>query len=551
MSILKKTDNRILAPAWNKSKEAVYSPELRSLKIEPIASFNLSSLGILYHEFINKPTISIAIELLSVAFTENDLKKTKDAAKYILLSNKNMPKTLADFCEKILNDNQIDIHEDSDIFQKIREKRQWLNSNPKDCLCWVDLARLYMSIGEIKSAEKAIIVGFSLSNNNRWVTRVTSRFFFNLDDYERSHQILLKHPSIKTDPWLLASELAISSSYGRNTRLWTNAKKAISAGYSKCHLSELNSSIGTLELNNGAVKKARSYFNESLSFPNGNIFAQAKWAERKADIKGLVPHDILKKHTKAYEAKYWEAYFNKDMKKALSYAKNWIKDEPFSAEPTIHASFIASLLDDYKEVYDISQKGIKIEPNDITLKLNSIFAQFSLEQLEHQSYQSGYFNDFIKKLEPFIKNNEEKYKAHAFANLGLVYYRSGNIEQGRVCYQTAIDIFKKLNNPSLAFAEIINLRESLIANAPWKEDVFKYIERVSTTGGHWSQPLVSYYMAKLDRIRDNSMDWRVKLTAELLRNEGETKKDDSPIKFNLDGNNPTIWSSNKELPKKK
>ncbi|UWM62403.1 lipopolysaccharide assembly protein LapB [Enterobacter sp. CP102] len=541
MSILKSDDNRVLAPAWYTSEEAIYSAELKALNKKKVITPEFSSLNSLYDLFNEHPSFDLALELFSVAFTENSLEIAKQAAKFIIESGKVLPTTLTSFCEKVLDDENKTTILDDNIKTQIKDKKNWLRKNPSDCLSWVDLSRLYMSIGQSKQAERAMIIGLGLSNDNRWVTRVSSRFFFHLEDYERSHSILLRHPNINHDPWLLASELAISNSYGRNSKFWLSAKKVLQIGYLPYHISELQSSIGTLELKSGALKKAKLLFSNSLVHPNGNVFAQAKWAERKGNIKNLVHHEDLIKHHKAFEAKYQEAYYNRNMPLALSYAKQWLDEEPFNPKPAIHASYVASLLDDYKQCRDISEKGLQINPSDETLKLNLIFSKISLEHLEHNGVSAESYSQAIDTVESVIKNDDDETYPHAYANLGLLYYKTGDLTKGRQFYEIATECFKKNNHPSFVLCELNHLREALISNSPWKEELFKSIEESLKLGGYWSEPCVSFYLEKLQKIRFTSKNWKVLLT------ENQSYRIESkPVvplrgKFDFSNQSPTIW----------
>ena len=68
--------------------------------------------------------------------------------------------------------------------------------------------------------------------------------------------ILRKSSRTKYDPWLLATEMAISSIVRIPSRYAKTAQTFLSDNsMDLTHLSELNSSTGTLELENGADKK--------------------------------------------------------------------------------------------------------------------------------------------------------------------------------------------------------------------------------------------------------------------------------------------------------
>ncbi|KFB98907.1 hypothetical protein GTGU_04359 [Trabulsiella guamensis ATCC 49490] len=542
MSLINFDNNRVLAPSWLRSEDAAYSAELRALTRNTAPASGFSGLEYLKELFLRQPGLDIAIELLSVSYTENAVDISRQAAAYIIETKKQIPLTLSNFCHSLLQEQQTKTIINDNIHSQIRDKKIWLRNHPNDCLSWMDLSRLYMSIGQIGQAEKAIITGLGLSVNNRWVTRASSRFFFNLEDYERSHDILVKHPDIKNDPWLLASELAISNAYGRNSRYWSHSKKVLEFGYYPYHISELQSSIGTLELQSGAVKKAKVYFGNSLKCPNGNVFAQAKWAERKGNIRNLVQHEDLIKQPRAFEAKYQEAYCNRDMELALHFAKKWQEEEPFNQETAIQASYIASLLDDYEQAQDISQKGLQINPNDETLKLNLMFSSISLEHAKENKLSGISFTRAISIVTDMLKNEDNDSYPHAIANMGLLYYKSGDLEKGKRFYELATEHFKKKNNRSFVLCELNHLREALISDSPWKEELFRMVETSVKSGGVWNEPCVSFYISKLQKIRLSPDNWWQRLTEKNEQMTDNTEKQSfSRNNFDFSNKSPTIW----------
>ncbi|MGP2520694.1 tetratricopeptide repeat protein [Pantoea ananatis] len=547
MSATTKIENRVVIPAWNQSHEAARSPEIQSLSVNKFSDKAHSSLTDVYTDFLHAPELGKAIDLLNVAYIQGDVEKASLAADYVLRTGKRLPPALSGLARLVIDNIGLkkSLNPSMKAAHQIRSNRMWLKSHPSDSLSWIDLSRLYMSIGEVNAAERAIRIGLKLANSNRWATRVASRFYYNLDEFDKAHALLLKHPDIKTDPWLLSAELAVTSGAGRPSRHWNSAKRALEFGFDGRHVSELQSSIGSMELMSGALKKAKKLFKESLDWPNANVLAQAKWAEKKGCI-GLVNANTLEKQKKAYEAKYLDAYARQEMKLALEYARKWIEEEPFSAKPAIQASYIASLLDRYEEAAEISTNGLKINPHDETLQLNQIFSRVALAEINNTTGDHVFVRTALHRIESMLKSDNKTIVGHALANLGLIRYRQQKIENGKVFYENAIAILKSLNHPSAVLAELNHLRESLIADAPWKEDLFTKLESLAGTGGFWDEPSVSFYLRKLGKIRISSSDWRVLLT-ESTPDENfviETEENTDSLEgyhFDFDPKKPTIW----------
>ncbi|ANJ94618.1 tetratricopeptide repeat protein [Serratia plymuthica] len=548
MSATTKIEDRVVIPAWYQSFEAAKSPEVQSLKRKMAEQNASSSINELHADFMHIPELGKAIDLLNVAYTEGDSEKAVLAAHFVMHAGKNLPDALTGLARLVLNELQSTelLSPAAATELQIRDKRSWLKVHPADSLSWIDLSRLFMSIGQTEAAERAMRIGVNLANKNRWATRVASRFFYNLDDYDKAHHILLRHPDIKTDPWLLSAELAVTSGADRPSRHWSNAKRALEMGYDPRHISELQSSIGSMELKSGALKKAKKLFTESLFCPNGNVLAQAKWAEKKGKINELVTAGTLEKQNRAYEAKFLDAYARQDMDLALEYGRKWIEEEPFNAEPAIRSSYIASLLDRYDEAAEISLNGLKINHQDETLQLNLIFSRVAMAEMIGTAADDELIAVVLSRIDTMLKSDNETIVAHALANLGLIRYRQRQLEEGKNFYEQAIIILKSLNHPSAVLAELNHLRESLIAMAPWKEVLFCKLETFAGTGGFWDEPSVSFYLRKLGKIRTDAADWRTLLTEnlppEMKYTDVEEKGDlTGEYKFDFNPASPTIW----------
>lgn len=554
MSATTKIEDRVVVPAWYKSFEAGISPEFTALKDNnSLFSHVNNSINELYNEFKLYPDLGKAIELLNTAYIQGNSDYAIIAARFIITSQNKLPLTLMEFSQRVIdgvNSNPEQKHINNN--ELICYIKKWLKNNPSDCISWIDLSRLYMSLGQINAAERSMIIGLNLSNKNRWVTRVASRFFYNIDEYDRAHHILLRHPNIKVDPWLLSAELAITSGADISPRHWNNAKRALELGYETYHITELQSSLATLELKSGALKKAKKLFINSLIHPNSNVLAQAKWAEKKCNIKELVTDNVLNNQSKAFEAKFLDAYNKQHMEKALEFGKKWIKEEPFNALPAIKTSYVAALLDLYEEAKEISENGLIINNHNETLQLNLIFSKIALANIDNIKHENNFLEDDSLYLEKMLRSDDQIIVGHALANLGLIYYRRGEIEKGKLSYEQSINILKTVSYSSAVFAEINHLRESLIAMAPWGENLFIKLELLSKSGGYWDEPSVSFYLKKLQKIRKDSSNWRVLLT-ETIEHQSKPLIDDDllfiPSKdfhFDLSPQNPTIW-----LPYKK
>ncbi|EPW5036201.1 hypothetical protein ACWL47_003996 [Yersinia enterocolitica] len=546
MSVFKKVDRRDLIPIWKNSADASIV-EFLSLKPKDLPEKNNDYFVELMSEFSNNRTLGVGAELLNIAILTNNTHQINQVAEFIL-ADIHSPQRLIDLAQHLIEGKSFyPFNRISNKAQtEIGIKRKWLKEHPKDSLSWIDLGRAFASIGEHESAKKSILTGLQLSNNNRWVTRVSSRFFISINEPDIAHKILKNNPNLTSDPWLLSAELAVSKSYGRTLQYWKTAKKLIDSIQSDFHLTELNSCLGSLELLDGNLKKAKPLFIRSLKHPNSNVLAQAKWAERTSDLKDLVDDNSLKNQKNSNEAKCWSFYSQGDMEAALKYALLWHDEEPYTCEPAILSSYLAALLDRYDKMVEIAVAGLIVEPDNHTLLLNKYFAEISLAEIKGDAFDENSIISALKALDKISQTNDKGINAHAYANIGFIFYKIKDFDLGREWYEKSINLFSSINHPSQVLAEINHLREALISQSSWAEEIFHKVRKQTARGGAWNDPAVKFYMNKLEKVRKDPENWRSLLTDQDKNLDDKLLVVDSFTKFNLSRINPTIWINNKK-----
>ncbi len=534
MSLFDK-EERLLLPEWTKSIDSLKSPEIKPFKNGYVSSLH-DNTDHLYEIFAHDKNLGAAIELLNVAFIENREAEARVAARYIV-QGFDLPPQILHFAKFILKGGKHDNAHSENHKPIISVLRNWLTDNPKDALSWLDLARAYVSIGKINSAEKAIMTGVNLLPTHRWVVRVASRFYVNNGQSDKAHNLLNKHPMLKEDPWLLSAEIAVSESFNRPLKMVSHARKIIeSQRFTPMHLTELESSIATLELSNGALKKARKLYVSSLRKPNDNSLAQAKWAERNANISNLVNSEMLFSHQGAYEAKMWEKYYNYDLPSAINFGIKWFEDESYSVQPAIMITYLLSVLDNYELCLEYALKGLNINRHDETLILNKLFSEICL--LGNDSKNIDF--DAIKECEETLKNiasiSDENTVAHANANLGLLHYRTNRFELGKEYYGIACDLFAKSKNASGVVAYMNHFRETVLSEVPWSDEVFHEMEQAYINSPVKKEPALVYYFIKMNLLKANPQRWNeikeVTLDLSYLLPKGDKKEKDITFDFN-------------------
>lgn len=61
-------------------------------------------------------------------------------------------------------------------------------------------------------------------------------------------------------------------------------------------------------------------------------------------------------------------------------------------------------------------------------------------------------------------------------------------------------------------AEVNHLRESIISQSPWADELFGSISRKIGKGGIWNEPAIRFYMPKLAKLKKDPSNWRFLLT---------------------------------------
>ncbi len=501
---------RDIIPIWKPSYEAAKTAELIPVRRPPakeVLEFQSESV---LSDFLSNKNLGTAADLLNSSILEGRTELSILAAKYVMDSRDKLP-ALEAISRKVLGFEPLEA-----VFNhpsEIATLRSRLINTPHNPVAWVDLARAYAVVNERKKSERAMWVALRYSNNHRWISRMAARLFVHFDDLGKAHRVLLSNENLRSDPWLLSTELAVARLAGRPLKNWGQAKKLVASSINPIHLSELSSSIATSEILDGAEKKARVFFKQSLNAPTSNSLAQIKWADRLFKL-GFARQieDSLAQSAGAHEAKYWEAYEKKNMQQALRYADEWWKDEPYSVSPPRAITYLASIVNDMPLLLRAADAGLKANPGDVTLKLNYLFAQLSTLGYT-SSVDDNTLQKIIRTLRAIMHGSDKNEAAHAIANIGMLAYRLGNFELGKSYYDSAEAYFERTKNPSQLFLLINHLREALIAESEWSELLESKIRRFIMQ----PKPVIStageYYLNMVGSLRGLPGTWKEKFSS--------------------------------------
>ncbi|MDP3378698.1 MAG: hypothetical protein Q8S53_10065 [Brevundimonas sp.] len=403
------------------------------------------------------PDIASAVSLVEAAVVVGDESPpTLAAARFLCAETTTAAPAVKRLAWSALTQSRrAEEHADPDAHHFIRYYKSRLRENPRDAVSWIDVARLYSSLGQNLKAEEAISYAVRLRPDDRFVVRSAVRFFVHIEQPDIAHSLLVRCSATKHDPWLNAAEIASASLRGKAPRYVKSARNFLeSSRDAPRDLTELAGALATIELENGKAIQARKLFKFSLKDPNDNALAQARWAADNHKI-GTVDSLLIESVPKSYEAATWQAFKEGSWDTAFAQSEFWAKDEPFSSGPACHASFLAiSLLGRYEEGERIAKTGLVANPHEFTLKNNLLVAYAYQNRIEEAS---ALFSQM---------NWSEGDEIHRLAALGLISARRGDIEESLSNYLGAIGLATEKKDYTASGRAAFHLLKEMIAWDP-------------------------------------------------------------------------------------
>jgi Flp pilus assembly protein TadD len=386
----------------------------------------------------NRSTIAAA-EVCETAIVEGIPAEAIQPARFLLRSESGAATLVRGEAARLLQRLGSDEGGDDRDNQRLDESKTpvgyWRRATrfePQDPFAWVELALAYITNGKDQSALRAMRVALQLAPYDRHVLRSASRLLLHSGDPEQAHDLLLKNPATRSDPWLMAGEIALSGFADRNPRfLKIGAEYVNNRRIRPRHLSELASAIGTVHLKEG-IKKARKLFTTSLIDPTGNSLAQAEWATPR--LGDLVKPSALEETEESLEARMFAAYWKDDFPTVVRLCEAWSLDEPYSSRPLHFGSGAAIAIDDLPAAQCFCETGLHRQPDDFVLKNN-----LSYVLIANANLTEGY-----KLNESCLRRPD--LNAIATATRGFYYTRTGNFEQGKAAYREAIAKLRAAGN---------------------------------------------------------------------------------------------------------
>lgn len=466
--------DRHVIPNWRSFENTARFGELNGSKTIQLNTSFKPDISDLLDNWNNNKNIGIAGDIIGVAIVCNQQENNtvKEIADFVLNQKEIATPALIKAASSIKKEKKEDVKSSFEInsidtftlgenlnilFYKINWLKKRLINNPHNAIVWVELSRLYSIIGQESHAVRAMKNALFLAPENRFVLRNMARFFVHIGDVDFAHDIIRKSNITKFDPWVMATEIALSDLRGRGSRFAKNGLTLINSNsYHPFNITELASSIGTLEFKHSNLKKSKKLFEKSLIHPNDNTLAQVEWVSQiESKLLSIEPSQF--NVINPFEALARNAKENKRWKEAIDFSKKWFLDLPFSKGAILFGSNIATnKLKDNKIAAEIAKLGLVSHPYDPQL-LNNIVYYLSLDnKIEEAEIQ---FN----KIRREQLDDADINKVCIRATNGLLHFRKGQTEKGRELYFEAMRLAKSINNPHLSSLAFVNyLREEIL-----------------------------------------------------------------------------------------
>jgi Tfp pilus assembly protein PilF len=305
-----------------------------------------------------------------------------------------------------------------------------VRSNARDALSWVELARWHSVVGQSEKAKVAIRTATAIVDSDRYVVRSAARFWCHVREFGLALATLRKASESRSDPWLMASLVAVGHRCGEGDAFRRLARSMVKRGGARgLDESELAAALGSLEWERGSERIARKLLRSSLVVPAENTVAHVSWINRRQMLVEI-PEGAASAAV-SHEALAWQFAERGQVAKAVGSCRDWLHDEAFSAKPAIVGSYLGVMSGmAVEEACVIAREGLCANGNEPMLINNYAAALASQGQLAEASEALGRLRRLV--LPAFVA-------ATATATEGLIAFRSGRVAEGEALYRRAME----------------------------------------------------------------------------------------------------------------
>lgn len=474
--------NRNVIPRWRDFRTTLALGELNSSSgIEPRTIILEGSLDEQITDWQNNRSLAFATDLVGSGLVIGRSEEIEEAADFILSARshatdlqRRVAKQAKDpnlFAQLSHSKELITSSSDELIScsqKRVRSHRAQLQNAPRNPIRLVELSREYATLGSIKKALRAMDTAVSLAPANRFVLRSAVRLYVHAKEFDKAHYVLRRAPSLRSDPWLLSAEIAVSMRRDVTSGHVGTAMRQISDdNHAAFDVSELASALATLEMHNANGKLARKLFRQALRNPTENSVAQAEWASRSMQNLSV---EVLQYNTpRKFEALGWSQFKHGVWDKALDQGKKWIFDQPFAVSPIVFTGMVATVVEDFDMGEQIFKFGLNANPENVILKNNLAFTLASNNKPQEAESEIESINRSSLTVVERVTTT---------ATEGLIKFRSGLKDEGRELYRRAIEIARENKEPSYAMRALVFLaREEIHARTDFAKQTLEKAEK--------------------------------------------------------------------------
>jgi Flp pilus assembly protein TadD len=444
--------DRKVIPRWRNFRKTVAAGELGLPSTQVPGAIDDSAFSEKISDWNVQRTLPYAAEVVGAAIVLQRHADATEAAEFVLRSNSGASAASRRLALQIIHPSENQQFGGDEVAYSCHEIRRSLQVEPRNAIAWTDLALHYANVGALDRAMRAMTVAMKLAPENRFVLRSAARLYVHKSDPEAAHALLLNAAATGSDPWLTAAEIAVSSMIGKTSSQIRSGRRLLAGrDYRPHELSELASSIATVEMRSASERSARKLFRQSLLDPTENSVAQARWAGQQ--VGGLdLDSGALRRSP---EASAWSSFHNGEWDQALANSRAWLDDQQFSSRPAMLGSYVAGVaLEDFRESARLARAGLLANPQEPGLLNNLAYALVNLGQLAE-----------AEKLISAMRPRSPSEEIVRLATSGLLNYRKRNVAAGRLLYQQALDKAERANLTRLrAKAAVFFALEEIRAN---------------------------------------------------------------------------------------
>lgn len=438
MSILKISESRSVIPRWRRSSTFDNSPESIALTHRATSAEFQGWFDRSYRDWLEARTPGYLADALSAAIVEGQKSYFRELAMAVLDFGDAVPSALQILAKTILDpdvraqqqDHMPQMSASPEVLARsVSHLRSRIGSMPRNAFLWHDLSYSYLLLGEIDKAERAMATSLGVSDHHRLIARSAARLFVHNKSYDRALRTLSAAPAFRYDPWLLSAHIAISQGVFKSSPHLKRAKALLDSSEMGVQTSELGMALATEELLHGKLKKAKILARNAGATTTENSLAQGVWLSRQLNSE-LVTEDIASA-VGAFEAQAWDAYYKGDWDSTLAKSLLWLEDQPFSSRPAALGSFVAStFVRNFPLCEEIARFSLRTNPGDWLLTNNLAVALAEQDRLTEADVE-------FSRLE--VPGEGTDFYAVWLATSGLLRYRSGDQETGRLLYARAYE----------------------------------------------------------------------------------------------------------------